>query len=416
MRLHRQDLLENFQKGEKQNILIVAEAYYPLIGGATVVADNLAKEYAKTCNVAVVTGDCRYEDKAEYPVIRCTGIGQGSNGTLPLPALDGKFKRLMRKLPIDAVHIHSYFGLAKFAVRLAKKRGIPVVIHGHSQLYNEYITIVHMKWLAKLLHKRAIRLFNRADEVLAVSETLADIYRSTGCKVPVRVMRNATEFTYLDHPAKIAAVREKYAVPEDKPVFLYLGRLAAECKNLDFLLDALAAAANAGTEYRMLFVGGGPDAARLQNRAAELGLSERTLFLGDVADREEREALYQMSDLFLFPSVRDSSPLVKHEAASQGTPMLCISGTSVSEDVKDGENGFTAENSVTAYAKRIGEILADKETLRRVGENARETLGVSWEVPAKQCLHLFGRLAARPLRQSESVWKKLRSAKKQPSK
>ena len=40
MRVHRQDLLENFQKGEKQNILIVAEAYYPLIGGATVVAPS----------------------------------------------------------------------------------------------------------------------------------------------------------------------------------------------------------------------------------------------------------------------------------------------------------------------------------------------------------------------------------------
>lgn len=415
MRVHRQDLLENFQKGEKQNILIVAEAYYPLIGGATVVADNLAKEYAKTCNVAVVTGDCRYEDKAEYPVIRCTGIGQGSNGTLPLPALDGKFKRLMKKLPIDAVHIHSYFGLAKFAVRLAKKRGIPVVIHGHSQLYNEYITIVHMKWLAKLLHKRAIRLFNRADEVLAVSETIAKIYRDTGCKVPVRVMRNATEFTYLDDPAKIAAVREKYAVPQDKPVLLYLGRIAAAYKNLDFLTDGLALAAKT-SDFTVVFAGGGPDLEWLKEKVRTAGFAERTIFTGEVADREEREALYQMSDLFVFPSVRDVSPLVKHEAASQGTPMLCLEKTSTAEDVKDGENGFTAENSVTAYAKRIGEILADKETLRRVGENARETLGVSWEVPAKQCLHLFGRLAAQPPRQSESVWKKLRSAKKQPSK
>lgn len=414
MRLHRQDLLENFQKGEKQNILIVAEAYYPLIGGATVVADNLAKEYAKTCNAAVVTGDCRYEDKAEYPVIRCTGIGQGSNGTLPLPALDGKFKRLMRKLPIDAVHIHSYFGLAKFAVRLAKKRGIPVVIHGHSQLYNEYITIVHMKWLAKLLHKRAIRLFNRADEVLAVSETLANIYRSTGCKVPVRVMRNATEFTYLDDPAKIAAVREKYAVPQDKPVLLYLGRIAAAYKNLDFLTDGLALAAKT-SDFTVVFAGCGPDLEWLKEKVRTAGFAERTIFTGEVADREEREALYQMSDLFVFPSVRDVSPLVKHEAASQGTPMLCLEKTSTAEDVKDGVNGFTAENSVVAYAKRIGEILNDKETLRRVGKNARETLGVSWEVPAKQCLHLFGRLAAQPPRRSGSVGK-TRAAEKQTSK
>ena len=65
MRIHRADLLEKFGKGEKLNILLVAEAYYPLIGGATVVVDNLAKEYAKFANVVVVTGDCKYEDRAE---------------------------------------------------------------------------------------------------------------------------------------------------------------------------------------------------------------------------------------------------------------------------------------------------------------------------------------------------------------
>lgn len=394
MRIHRADLLEKFGKGEKLNILLVAEAYYPLIGGATIVVDNLAKEYAKFANVVVVTGDCKYEDCAEYPVIRCTGFTfDRDNGTAAFPKLDGKFRRLLKSIPLDAVHIHSYFGLAKFGLRLAKERGIPAVVHGHSKFYDEYITIVKFKWLAKLLHRKAIRLVNRADEVFAVSEALANLYRASGCRASVRVVRNGTEFEYLDSPETIEAVRREFGIPARENILVFLGRIAASYKNLDFLIESLKIAAERGTDYFMLVVGDGPDLARIKRYVKDAGLSERFLFTGAVADIVRREALYQMSDLFLFPSVRDTSGLVKFEAGTQGTPTLCIAGSAVSEEIADGENGFCVSEDPELYAARIGEILSDRENLARVSANAKRTLSVRWEDIARMCAEEFRALA-----------------------
>lgn len=393
MRIHRADLLEKFGKGEKLNILLVAEAYYPLIGGATVVVDNLAKEYAKFANVVVVTGDCKYEDRAEYPVIRCVGCTfDKDNGTAAFPKLDGKFRRLLKSIPFDAVHIHSYFGLAKFGLRLAKEREIPAVVHGHSKFYDEYITIVKFKWLAKLLHRKAIRFLNRADEVFAVSEALANLYRASGCRTRVRVVRNGTEFEYLDSPETIEAVRREFGLPARKNILLFLSRIS-KIKNIDFLIESLKIAAKRGTDYFMLVVGDGPDLVRIKRYVKESGLSERFLFTGAVADIVKREALYQMSDLFLFPSVRDTSGLVKFEAGTQGTPTLCIAGSAVSEEIADGENGYCVSEDPELYAVRIGEILSDRENLARVSANAKRTLSVRWEDIARMCAEEFRALA-----------------------
>ena len=393
LRIHKAELLENFGRGDKLNILLVAEAYYPLIGGATVVVDNLAKEYAKFANIVVVTGDCKYEDRAEYPVIRCTGLTfDKDNGTAAFPKLDRKFRRLIKSLPLDAVHIHSYFGLAKFGLRLAKKKGIPAVVHGHSKFYDEYITIVRFKWLAKILHRRAIRLLNRADEVFAVSELLANVYRSSGCRTPVRVVRNATEFEYLP-PEKADAVLREAGIPKHTNTLLFLGRIAANYKNLDFLIESLKIAAERGTDYFMLVVGDGPDLVRIKRYVKDAGLSDRFLFTGAVSDRTTREALYQMSDLFLFPSVRDTSGLVKFEAGTQGTPTLCIAGSAVSEEIIDGVNGYCAPEDPGLYAGKIQEILSDPAGLARVSEKAKETLSLHWEDTAKACAEEFRTLA-----------------------
>ena len=395
MRIHRADLLENFKRDDRFNILIVSEAYYPLIGGASIVVDNLAREYSKFCNVVVVTGDCKYEDRADYPVIRCKGWTiDEKNGTAAFPKLDRKFRKLIRGLPLDAVHIHSYFGLAKFGIRTAREKNIPAVIHGHSKFYDEYITIVRMRWLAKILHRKAIRLLNRADEVFAVSNVTAEVYRRSGCKTPIRVVRNATEFEPLEDPQAIAAAREKYAIPVGKQILMFLSRIAA-VKNLDLLFDSLKLLADKGKDYFMLVVGDGPDLERVRRFVRTKGLDGRFLFTGAVTDRTEREALYALSDLFLFPSVRDNAPLVKFEAATQGTPTLCIAGSAVSEDITDGENGFTAQETPEAYADRIYEILDDPETLARVGENARRTLGKNWAETAKICVDAFREIAAR---------------------
>jgi len=47
--------------------------------------------------------------------------------------------------------------------------------------------------------------------------------------------------------------------------------------------------------------------------------------------------------------------------------------------IRDGENGFLCENEAADVARVIRAAVADPEKLRRVGEQARETIPIPWE-------------------------------------
>ncbi|MBE6429250.1 MAG: glycosyltransferase, partial [Planctomycetaceae bacterium] len=61
-------------------------------------------------------------------------------------------------------------------------------------------------------------------------------------------------------------------LPDGVPVWLYVGRLITY-KGLPIILDALKMLADKGKDFRMVFVGKGPDRELLESRARELGLT-----------------------------------------------------------------------------------------------------------------------------------------------
>ena len=56
------------------------------------------------------------------------------------------------------------------------------------------------------------------------------------------------------------------------------------------------------------------------------------------------------ADLFLFPSMYDNAPLVVREAAMMGTPSVILKGSTASEVIVDGVNGFLADQTPDSYA------------------------------------------------------------------
>lgn len=86
-------------------------------------------------------------------------------------------------------------------------------------------------------------------------------------------------------------------------------------------LRAFAAAALGDAEY--WFVGDGPDQARLEALARELGVAERVRFLGRVP-RSQALAILQEADALMHPSFHDSGGFVCVEAMAVGTPVICL--------------------------------------------------------------------------------------------
>jgi glycosyltransferase involved in cell wall biosynthesis len=110
-------------------------------------------------------------------------------------------------------------------------------------------------------------------------------------------------------------------------------------KGLHLLLDAIAAYG----PCELLIAGEGPERARLECQARELGIADRIRFLGSL-EHQGLKGLLRACDLLVFPTLSDLVGRVVVEALSVGTPVAvsCHSGAAGTL-VVDGENGLVMD-------------------------------------------------------------------------
>ena len=182
---------------------------------------------------------------------------------------------------------------------------------------------------------------------------------------------------------------------------LIVGRMAASerYKGHDELLEALPAVAREVAGARLVIAGGGDDRARLEAKAASLGVAERVVFAGFVSEAT-LAVLYDRAALLAMPSRGEGFGLVYLEAMRAGKPCLAARGTAAAEVVVHGETGLLVDpadgEELTAALARL---LGEPETGRRMGAAGK----IRWEREfgyARFRDRLAGhldRLAARPV-------------------
>lgn len=126
-------------------------------------------------------------------------------------------------------------------------------------------------------------------------------------------------------PAELAAVRERYALPER--YFLYLGGFDMR-KNVDATLAAYARYLALGGDPTVKLVVAGqlpahdsvfaPDPRR---QAAAHGIAAAVHFCGRVAD-DDKAAIYAQATAFVFPSLYEGFGMMVLEAMAAGTPVI----------------------------------------------------------------------------------------------
>ncbi len=112
------------------------------------------------------------------------------------------------------------------------------------------------------------------------------------------------------------------------PTVLTVRRLS-ERMGHDVLLEAFASVADDHPDASLFVAGDGPRRGELERRAAELGVDDRTTFLGYVPD-EDLPAAYATADLFALPTTElEGFGLATLEALASGTPVVAtpVGGT-----------------------------------------------------------------------------------------
>jgi glycosyltransferase involved in cell wall biosynthesis len=110
--------------------------------------------------------------------------------------------------------------------------------------------------------------------------------------------------------------------PPKSPRLLFAGRLLY-WKGAHIAVSAFSELARKIPDAQMTLVGKGPEKARLRALAASLGVADRITFVEWLPQVELFE-LYAKHDLFVFPSLHDSSGNVVLESLACGLPVMCL--------------------------------------------------------------------------------------------
>jgi 1,2-diacylglycerol 3-alpha-glucosyltransferase len=364
------------------------DTFFPMIDGVVVAVDNFAKYLSNYADVVVFCpkGKTNYDDgKFPYKVIRSKAINvKFYDYTLGLPQLDSKFKKQLENSNLDIVHINSPFMLGKIGVKYAKKHNIPVVATMHSQFKRDFQRAVKNPLIVNILLKKTMSVFNKCDICYGVNEDIRKLFVDEyGLKTKSAVQSNGTDMVPINNVDESNNyINKKYSLKSDDIVFLFVGRINL-LKNILFLVESLKIVKKR-LNFKMIFVGQGPDEKILRQKIKELSLEDNIIMTGKIVDRNEMAKIYCRADLFLFPSLYDASSLVQIEAASQKTPTIFIEGAKTAGTIKNDINGIIAKNNIEDYADKIIKIMTDKNYYDKISEGAYRDLYITWEMCSKQ--------------------------------
>lgn len=374
------------------------DTFYPIVDGVGRVVFNYATHLPRlghACYVIAPMVNTGYRGGFPFDLVDFTGTSVPGSPQYKagVAILDRHYHARIADVPLDVIHAHTPFFAGMEALRLTAKQDIPLVASFHSKYYDDFYKATGHEALAHLGVKFVIEFYDRCDEVWAVSKSSADVLRGYGYGGEIVVMENGTEILPAA-PENAARAAAQFAIPEDKPVLLFVGQMDWK-KNILHILEAAALLRAQGTAFTLVLAGQGADAEAIRSKAEALSLGADTILTGHVSDPALLSGLYQRADLFVFPSLYDTFSLVLREAAAAGTPAVVARGGSPAEAVMDGENGFLAENTPEDLARVIRQALSDPAALRAIGERARESIPIAWETVIKRVEKRYAALIER---------------------
>ena len=257
--------------------------------------------------------------------------------------------------------VQLYHGLTGELPRGLHKAGIKSVVTIHDLIFMRHPDYYH--WLdAKLYAWKFRYTCQEADRIIAISEcTKRDIMEFGNVpadKIEVIYQSCNPKFTQRVDDATLGTIREKYGLPQR--FILNVGTIERR-KNL---LLAVSALDSVPSEIHLVAVG------RQTEYARQLPHSNRVHLLSGISDAE-LAALYQMAEVFVYPSRYEGFGIPIIEAIHSGLPVVACTGSCL-EEAGGPDSLYVDPDDVQAMATAICQSLCGADGREKRIEQSRQ--------------------------------------------
>lgn len=284
----------------------------------------------------------------------------------------------------DLVHIHTPFIAHYAGLKIGKRLQVPVVETYHTffeDYMHHYLPWVPRKWAVRIARAVSRKQCEQVDTVVSPSAQMRAVLQQYGVTTPITVIPTGLDASRFV-PGDGAAFRQTYGIPAQRPLLMFVGRVAYE-KNIQFLLEMLSLVIQDHPEVLLVITGEGPAEAMLKKMARDKGLQSHVMFLGYLDRAVGLNAAYQAADIFVFASKSETQGLVLLEAMAQSTPVVAIAELGTASILRQEQGALIAQDDELHFAEQVQTLLIDHQLRERIGMQGKRYVAQVWSSDAQ---------------------------------
>ncbi|UXS28291.1 N-acetyl-alpha-D-glucosaminyl L-malate synthase BshA [Staphylococcus delphini] len=325
---------------------------YPSVGGSGIIATELGILMAERGHeVHFITSNMPFRLNKPVPNITFHQVDVNQYAVFQYPpydiSLSTKIANVINEYDLDVLHMHYAIPHAICGILARQMSGKDIKIM--TTLHGTDITVLGYDHSLRNAIKFGIE---QSDIVTSVSESLKaetnEIIAPQKEIVPIYNFVRESEFP----TGYNTGLKESYGIAQDEKVFIHVSNFR-KVKRIDTIIDTFALVRK-HIKSKLLLIGDGPELQDMRMKVREMGFSEDVLFLGK---QDCMSNFYQMSDIVLLMSEKESFGLTLLEAMKTGVVPIGTRAGGIQEVIQHRETGFLVDigDSQTAadYALKL---------------------------------------------------------------
>ncbi|TDM13230.1 N-acetyl-alpha-D-glucosaminyl L-malate synthase BshA [Macrococcus lamae] len=330
---------------------------YPTMGGSGIIATELGMMMAERGHdVHFITSNTPFRIQFQRPNITLHQVDVNQYAVFQYPPYDitlaTKIAEVINNYDLDVLHMHYAVphAICGILARQIARKDVKIV----TTLHGTDITVLGYDSTLREAIKFGIE---ESDVVTSVSDALIEetkqVINPNKDIVTVYNFINEKDFAISINPD----IKRNYGIPDDYKVITHVSNFR-KVKRIQDIIHTFKKI-RSQIKVKLLLIGDGPELSKMRQLAKKLGVAEDVLFIGK---QEQVAPFYQMSDLFLLMSEKESFGLVLLEAMYCGVVCIGTRAGGIGEVIRHNETGLLVDVGDTEAASQYAiRLLTDEE-------------------------------------------------------